>query len=69
MTDRLHFSATYTAPLRHNGAHAVNVTTTQENGEWWTEMTVDGVVLAHETFGPVDEVHPPAPRITKARRK
>ena len=62
MSDRLHYSTA------RNANHTATVKTEQVNGEWWLQTTVDGVVLAYENLGPVDEVHPPAPRITHERR-
>jgi hypothetical protein len=48
--------------------HNATIRTEQVNGEWWVQTAVDGVVLSYENLGPVDEVHPPAPRITHERR-
>lgn len=62
MSDRLHTAMAVTE------RHAVMICTTQVNGEWWVQTSVDGVVLSYENIGPVDESQPPVPRATRKRR-
>lgn len=62
MSERLTFS------VARSDKHTTTVRTTQVDGEWWAQTSVDGVVLSYECLGPVDEVHPPKPRITHERR-
>lgn len=62
MSEHVHVSTIRTA------LHSGTVRVTQVDGEWWAQTTADGRVLAYECLGPVDEVHPPLPRITHERR-
>jgi hypothetical protein len=64
MSERLHFSVAHS----QDGLHTATVKAEQVDGEWWVRTTANGVVLAYECLGPVDEVHPPLPRITHERR-
>ena len=64
MSERLHVSLARS----QNGLHSAMVRTTQVDGDWWVQTTIDGVVVSYENIGPVDEVHPPKPRITHERR-
>ena len=38
-----------------NDRHNITSTTWQDNGVWYAKFTVDGVMLAHESLGPVEE--------------